>query len=279
MVTSRVGKVASASSLIKKNLLLLRRRRSRPAAGSARRSVGRGWMSVGKLGATRLQRVAPGLSTRSLATSTLCPHGVRPLPNRKTLPTPLISPFSPGPGAKARALDLAPTIPKTIPDSPRCSPLMRVFDQPSTVGPACLLAALYALIAPYDETFAILLYLADVLIEQVRLQGPALEQGADRATDDADRCTPGQRLDGKTTPGVGALHGGLRGPEYAGDGFDHNSGHPSNRPRHLTRNRLITQAFHWLILQLCLVLVGFMIKAAGDESGSPSPPFLREDIF
>jgi hypothetical protein len=56
---------------------------------------------------------------------------------------------------------------------------MRVFDQPSTVGPACLLAALYALIAPYDETFAILLYLADVLIEQVRLQGPALDQGAD----------------------------------------------------------------------------------------------------
>jgi hypothetical protein len=37
-------------------------------------------------------------------------------------------------------------------------------------------------------------------------------------------------------------------------GVDHNSGHPSNRPRHLTRNRLITQALHRLILQLTTTL-------------------------
>jgi putative ATP-dependent endonuclease of OLD family len=44
-------------------------------------------------------------------------------------------------------------------------------------------------------------------------------------------------------------------------GVDHNSGHPSNRPRHLARNRLIAQALHRCILQLRLVLAGFMIKA------------------
>jgi hypothetical protein len=44
-------------------------------------------------------------------------------------------------------------------------------------------------------------------------------------------------------------------------GLDHNSGHPSNQPRYLTRNRLIAQALHRLILQLRLVLAGFMIKA------------------
>jgi hypothetical protein len=44
-------------------------------------------------------------------------------------------------------------------------------------------------------------------------------------------------------------------------GVDHNSGHPSNQPRYLTRNRLIAQALHRLILQLRLVLAGFMIKA------------------
>jgi hypothetical protein len=44
-------------------------------------------------------------------------------------------------------------------------------------------------------------------------------------------------------------------------GVDHNSGHPSKRPRDLMRNRLIAQALHRLILQLRLVLAGFMIKA------------------
>jgi hypothetical protein len=36
----------------------------------------------------------------------------------------------------------------------------------------------------------------------------------------------------------------------------------TNRPQHLTRNRLIVQALHRLILQLRLVLAGFMIKIA-----------------
>jgi hypothetical protein len=49
-------------------------------------------------------------------------------------------------------------------------------------------------------------------------------------------------------------------------GVDHNSGHPSNRPRHLTRNRLIAKALHWVILQLRLVLAGFMIKAASGDA-------------
>jgi hypothetical protein len=44
-------------------------------------------------------------------------------------------------------------------------------------------------------------------------------------------------------------------------GVDHNSGHPSNRPRHLTHNRLITQDLIRIILQLRLVLTGFMTKA------------------
>jgi predicted nucleic acid-binding protein len=44
-------------------------------------------------------------------------------------------------------------------------------------------------------------------------------------------------------------------------GVDHNSGHPSNRPRHLTHNILIAQALHRLILQPRLVLAGFMIEA------------------
>jgi hypothetical protein len=45
-------------------------------------------------------------------------------------------------------------------------------------------------------------------------------------------------------------------------GIDHNFGYPFNQPRHLTRKRLIAQALHRLILQLRLVLAGFMIKAA-----------------
>jgi hypothetical protein len=44
-------------------------------------------------------------------------------------------------------------------------------------------------------------------------------------------------------------------------GVDHNSSHPPNQPRHLTRNKLIAQVLHRLILQLRLVLAGFMIKA------------------
>jgi hypothetical protein len=44
-------------------------------------------------------------------------------------------------------------------------------------------------------------------------------------------------------------------------GVDHNSGHPSNRPRYLTRNTLIGHGFCRIILQLRLVLAGFMIKA------------------
>jgi len=51
-------------------------------------------------------------------------------------------------------------------------------------------------------------------------------------------------------------------------GVDHNSGHPSNQPRHLTRNRLIAQALHRLILQLRLVLAGFMIKALNSCTGA-----------
>jgi len=52
--------------------------------GVVRRSGGKGCMSGGKVGATRRERVVPGLSPRSLATCTLCPHGVRPREARGT---------------------------------------------------------------------------------------------------------------------------------------------------------------------------------------------------
>jgi formylglycine-generating enzyme required for sulfatase activity len=57
-------------------------------------------------------------------------------------------------------------------------------------------------------------------------------------------------------------------------GVDHNSGHPSNRPRHLTGNRLIAQALHLLIPTIILlVLAGFMIKARrAEEAAAKATP-------
>jgi hypothetical protein len=68
-------------------------------------------------------------------------------------------------------------------------------------------------------------------------------------------------------------------PQFYDDrsGLDHNSGHPSNQPRYLTRNRLIAQALHRLILQLRLVLAGFMIKA--DRSDVLMNPILVIEIL